>query len=85
MRRPTGVPDSALARLRSIRSQSAFDLGDFLGGFVHHVVVVLEIGDAAGILAAIFQTFESLDQDIFHGFWANVTDDSTHARVYLSN
>jgi hypothetical protein len=75
--RPAGVTDAERARQRPL-TEDTFEILEPAGGAAHVQGAVVEDRDARGVVAAILESLQSLDDDADRALVPDVSDDSTH-------
>src|ERR1700685_2686010 len=82
MRGPAGVSDAERA-VQRILAQDLFQVGQLARSATHlkHRAGRAADGDARRIVTAVFQTPQSLNDDGNYFLFADITDDSAHARI----
>ena len=82
VRRPAGVADADRA-LQRLGLQSVEEIDQLALGAPAGQPAVLQRRDAGGIVAAVLQPFQRVDEAIRHRLAADDPDDSTHAMVLV--
>ena len=79
---PAGVSD-AYGRGRALRGQFFLELHDSADGSRNVDPVAFKQGYPSGVISAVFQPFEALDEDRARLFVSDITDNSAHETPLL--
>ena len=79
---PTGVADARRAVRHGVGFQIIAQDGELARALAHvHVARVIDDGDPGGVVAAVFQTRETLEEDLLAGASSDISDDSAHGPI----
>ena len=77
---PTGVGESEGALDSTDGFELGFEVRDASDGFGDLESVAVDRGDARGVVAAVFESFEPFEEEGLSGFVSDVGDDAAHRR-----